>query len=617
MASFKSLFRIPNWSNFLPVVKQSFHRFPLPFICILIATTLGLFLVHDIEFGNSAFVPNWLISLAYSAVALTSLKLLAESNRWSTARQLGAAIIIVVTIPCYVWEKLGEVNQLTHLLFSVAVLSSLVFAPYINRRSDAPSVWYFNYQTGVAVFFAGFAALILGVGLALSLASIGYLFEIDIPTAVYGDVWVLCLGLLLPVYIIAHLSRAFDFEDDSCSFPIGVKFITNYILAPMMFAYMAILYTYFLKIIVQWELPRGNLGWMITTFGTIGIVTKLLAYPIRISGTRLLVAFDKYYYHALIVPILLLAVAIGVRIRDYGITEQRYAVVLLALWFSSVALMTIIRKDRFHIKFVPIIIAALTFLASFGPWGAVAVSTSSQVNRFESLLMKHLLLKNGQALKTNTAIPFAERKSLSSIADYLTQSEGRQARIVPWFADLMQQAGIKKLGTSPRDGGRELIELLGIGYVNRWKNEKHDGDFNYQNAFNLGSMLADVSGFDYIGRANLYNYNKDSTRNRFEVSRKGTVDSLIVELSGGLVNVQLSGDDWAEFDLAAMIRNLRQQGIVQHSVSDPRLLTLTRSSTNGRFKARLILEQIHGKVTPGDEIKINSIRYVVMLKFND
>ena len=311
-----------------------------------------------------------------------------------------------------------------------------------NRASDSSSVWYFNYQTSVAIFFAGFATLILGAGLSLIMASTGYLFEIKIPQEAYGDVWVMSWGLLFPVYILANISTEFDFEDDSCDFPKGIRFIANYLLAPIMLAYMLILYAYFLKIIVQWELPRGNLGWMITSFGTIGIITRLLAFPIRTSGTRLLILFDKYYFQALIVPILLLAVAIGVRISQYGITEERYAVVLLGIWFSSVVVLTMMKKDDFHIKYIPMILATLALLASIGPWGAVNVSVLSQTSCFESLLEKHGLLMDDQAVKSKIEIPFAERKRLSSIADYMGESQYRLERIKPWFSSLMDQSGL-------------------------------------------------------------------------------------------------------------------------------------------------------------------------------
>lgn len=617
MAGIKMLLSVSNWTRVLPVVKETFFRFPLSFICTLCATLIALLLVHEVELVDKEFIGKCLASMIYAVIALTSFKLLVESENWSAAKHAVAAIATMAVIIFFVWAVFDESTASTYIFFSLAVVLSLLFAPYIKRQSDPPSVWYFNYQTGVAVFFAGLSALALGIGMSLILASIGYLFEIKIPSKVYGDVWVLCWGVLFPIYVLANISKEFDFEDDSCDFPKGVSFITNYILAPLMVAYMAILYAYFLKIIVQWELPRGNLGWMITTFGTIGITTKLLAYPIRSDGTRLLVLFDKYYYYALIVPILLLAIAIGVRINDYGVTEQRYAVLLLGLWFSAVTLMAAFKKDRFHIKNVPIILAALALLASFGPWGAVEVSINSQVGRFESLLTKHQLLVTGQAAKANGDLPFVDRKTLSSIADYLGKSENRLKRIRPWFKSLMAEDGKKELTSNRWGVGKELVDLLGVNYVNRWQNEKEANDFNYSQHFDLSRVLANVSGFDYVGRSGLHRYGNVPAEHNFDLFHKGKHEKITVEYKGELFTVKTVAGEKAEFNLAELIRGLREQNITQIASADLGKLTLTQSSANGRLKVRLLLEQIQGKVTQGNEVNITNVRYVLMLKFYD
>ena len=230
------LFSIRNWLNLLPAVKQTLARFPLPFIFTVFATLGGLLLVHEVEWIDERFVVKCVTALAYGTVALTSVKLLGESNAWSSGKHLAAAGITVLVILSFVWSIIAQATASTYVFFALAIALSLMFAPYINRASDSSSVWYFNYQTGVAIFFAGFAALILGAGLSLILASTGYLFEIKIPQEAYGDVWVMSWGLLFPVYILANISTEFDFEDDSCDFPKGIRFIANYLLAPIMLA---------------------------------------------------------------------------------------------------------------------------------------------------------------------------------------------------------------------------------------------------------------------------------------------------------------------------------------------------------------------------------------------
>ena len=608
------ILRIPNWSNFLPVIKLTFYRFPVPFVSTLLTTLLAMLLIQDSGFVSGELVEKFLVTTIYSTVALTSLKLIVESESWSARQHLVAAGIVIAVIVNYSWEILSEATATTHIFFALAVGLSLLFTPYLRRQSTAASVWLFSYQSGVAIFFAGLAGLILGIGLSLSLASIGYLFEIKIPGELYGHVWVLSWGLLFPIYVLANLSKQFELEDAACQFPRGIRFIANYILVPMMFAYMAILYAYFLKIILQWELPRGNLGWMITSFGSIGIITKLLAYPIRNDGTRLLSLFDRYYYHALIVPIVLLFIAIGVRIKDYGVTEQRYAVVLLGVWFLAVALITIFKKDRFHIIQVPMLLAALAFLASFGPWGAVEISVTSQVGRFENLLLKNNLLVNGQTVKATSPILFEERKSISSIADYLGRSDTRMERITPWFRTLIDENENKELSKIPRERSRELVQLMGLEYVNKWQKQPADNQFNYSDSFDMTQNLANVSGFDFIGQSGFYDYSQKSTQKVFQLNRKGTRETITVERNGTQLIITTEAGQTVVFDLELLIRRIRKHDSKQPQVTFKENSALTQTSVDGAVKVQLNIEQIQGKITNNDNIEINRLRYVFMLK---
>lgn len=611
------LFSLKNWLSVVPVIKETFLRFPLPLLCALGATVLALFLVHDIDLVTKSSIIKIYSTLLYATMALTSLKLIVESESWSVIKHSIGVVVVMVVIVLFIWTVFIEKNTSTYIFFSLAVTTSLLIAPYIKRASTPASFWFFNYKTGVAVFFAIFATVVLGGGLSLSLLSIGYLFEIKIPYEIYSDVWIVSWGVLFTVYLLANISKEFDFSEESCGFPKGISFITNYILVPLMWAYMAILYAYFFKIIIQWELPRGNLGWVITAFGSIGILTKLLAYPIRNDGTRLLVLFDKYYYYALIIPIILLGVAIGVRINNYGVTESRYAVVLLGIWFSLVTILTVIKKESFHIKFVPILFALLTFFASFGPWGAVEMSTNSQLARFEAALVKHNLLVNGQAVKLQGKLSFAERKAISSMADYLTVNESRSKRINPWFRELLDESGLVELKTKRRRGGKELVGLMGVDYVNRWRkdNNKTSNSFNYDAGYtNLNHSMINVGEYDFVGRGNLYCNNKTKDK-VYKLKHNGKDKVIKLGVKEHVINIQLDAGEKLEFDIESLVKELRAQKIKFINQKNKEKLTLTRSSASGKVEVQLRMDRIEGKVMTDNKIDINNIRYFVMLKF--
>jgi hypothetical protein len=384
-----------------------------------------------------------------------------------------------------------------------------------------------------------------------------------------------------------------------------------------MLAYMAILYAYFFKIIIQWQLPRGNLGWMITTFGTIGITTKLLAYPIRHSATRLLVWFDRYYYYALIVPILLLFIAIGVRIKDYGITEPRYAVALLGLWFTAITVIAVVKKNQFQLKTVPILLAVLTLFASFGPWGAATLSLQSQMNRFSSLLEKHQLLDNGQVVKAKQSISFGDRKSMSSIADYLVKNEYRVERIQPMFTALLETTDNKKLDYRRYAGGKRLLELMGLTYVNRWQREPMAGAaFNYNQQYNMNWYMTEVTGFDFIANGHLY-LNRNYAKHAFEFTHKNKLTKVNISSKDNMLSVVTDNNEKVDFNIIELVQRLRKQNITEINFETLSEFTLNQKSESGRFIVRLVIEQIDGNLDVNKQIKINQLKYTLMLKLND
>lgn len=629
------IFSLKNLSNIIPALKSTVLRFPLPLFCVISATVIVLLLFHDSEYIKSVFEETFifksLASLVYGAIALTSLKLFAESKNWSVVSYLVGAAVTTMVIIGYVWAIIVDVSASTYVFFSIAVILSLMFAPYIKRSSDSASIWYFNYQTGVAIFFAGLASTILGIGLSLIVVSVEYLFEIEIPDKIFGDVWIFSWGILFSIYLLSSLAREFDYEDESCGFPKGVSFITNYILVPLMFAYMFILYAYFIKITVQWELPRGNLGWMITIFGSVGIITKLLAYPIRNQGTRLLALFDKYYYYALIVPILLLVIALGVRINDYGITEPRYGVALLGVWFSSVILLTFIKKENVNIKHVPMILATLAILASFGPWGAANVSLNSQANLFEKILTKHQLLVNGQVIKSTTELPLEDRKTLSSIADYLSQRDKEKNRIKPLFKTLLAEAGSKDGTSPPLKWGKDYLNLMGVIYINRVYSDPNSDHFTYTIKTYTEHIMVDTSGFDFVGHDTFYLHGDNTTTSEFKMHYGDKHEVVTVEFDGQFFIVKTEAGDTVKLDLSILILELRKEGSkisvvdtekkrsgrIQLKLEHMNKLILTQRSKEGSFKIRLLLEEVRGKITGDSDVKITNIKYVLMFERED
>src|SRR5699024_5099304 len=126
-----------------------------------------------------------------------------------------------------------------------------------------------------------------------------------------------------------------------------------------------------------------------------GYSSNLLRYPIRIiSDHKWINRFYTGYFAALVPLVMLLLLAIYRRVADYGITINRYLVVVLALWLAGIVAYFLVSRTK-NIKVIPGSLCVVAFLISFGPWGAFSGSRRSQVNGVAGLLQQNETLRNG------------------------------------------------------------------------------------------------------------------------------------------------------------------------------------------------------------------------------
>ena len=113
-------------------------------------------------------------------------------------------------------------------------------------------------------------------------------------------------------------------------------------------------------------------------------------HPLRErADSRWVNGYGRWWFVALLPSLGMLLVAIAKRVGQYGITEQRYFLLVLALWLTGLAIFYGVTASR-NIKLIPMTLCAVALLTSMGPWSAYAISRKSQVGRFD-----HLLERNG------------------------------------------------------------------------------------------------------------------------------------------------------------------------------------------------------------------------------
>jgi hypothetical protein len=266
------------------------------------------------------------------------------------------------------------------------------------------------------------------------------------------------------------------------------------------------------------------------------MLSLLLVHPIQDRPeNRWVRTYARGFYIALLPSIAMLLLAIWKRVEQYGITENRYFLIVLALWLAAIAVYFTVRRPG-NIKVVPATLAVLALATSLGPWGAYAVSRRSQEARLD-----HLLTANG--LWTGTAIrpaaaadsvSFETRRELSGVLEYLVDVHGA-GTLRPWFGDLPASAAGDETKGRSEDGPPQVrttsvaMGRLGLEYVCRWESLPEGASVAPAN------LIAEVDSVVYHWPAHAAerHYRRNLSPKAGDISSITTTSAVFVVLADG------------------------------------------------------------------------------------
>lgn len=426
----------PSFSRITGESAKTFRKYPLAIISAAVAALAGILLtempgsditpypVHvKLIFIGALGIPLYYAVAAYSfknGVSVTGRYLLAGGVFILQLMYFLLSGDSLAAGPGEAWYRFALYFLAAHLLVSAA--------PFAGGAS-VPAFWEYNKSLFLRFLTAVLYSVALYVGLIVAMLSVDQLLGIDISGERYVQLISLIAGLFNTWFFLAgvpDLSREMELEPD---YPGALKLFVQYVLIPLVTVYILILYLYTGKIIWLWELPEGWVANLVLSFSIAGILALLLVYPIRNKeGNRWMQYYSRAYYLALIPLIILLAISIYVRIDTYGVTINRYFVVILSLWLTGITAYFLI-SSREDIRIIPISLGLSLVLISFGPWGAFSVSENSQVNRFISISESQGLMENEVLLpgRENAEISSEMQSELSSVLIYLTEHHGLQS----------------------------------------------------------------------------------------------------------------------------------------------------------------------------------------------
>lgn len=551
---------IPSFGEFTIKGKLAFKRFPIVLSWVIIGTLFTLFAV-EIDLLDTSFYTKAIITFILGVSWLIATRFLEEqlkrSGNWIfliTFLFLGFFYTTLLS------EETMNTEQITRFVLYLLVGHLLVFvAPFVFLYEKNT---YFNYLKCVFISIVRslFFSLILYLGITLALLAIKYLFNVDIKSERFLQIFIFCLGI---VNTWVYLS---DFPMDihsktTINYTKALEVLVKYILIPLVVLYLIILYAYSLKIVINWSLPKGWVTHLILALSFLGFTIQLLISPIqKIIDSKVIKYFHPWFYVILLPLILLLFIAIFRRISDYGITENRYFVIVLACWILGMTLYMLFSKKK-RTKWFPLSLAILSIAISFGFWGAFSVSTKSQIYQFE---------KKFNEIKAANLITTSKKKNrLESIVQYLNK-KGETDKLS------------SVLGYNPKEVFKNedswSIPYKIINKLNIEVKDKEEDNLRFNFSQNDLNIELDVRNYDFLSRIHISEHETSKGiqgKYYFKIGKKSNVIKVIED--GKLIG---------EIDCSQLIKELLSQS--QNYDISKELMTIEKNINNTIFKVVFI-----------------------------
>jgi hypothetical protein len=405
-------------------------RFPIPILTSLIAFGLFVFENHFIK-SDSFWAKNFvlvkvILSCITSLSSFIAFDIYAEKNSISKPSRIGFLLLIFCVLGLHyntITPAMFDNEQifLSRYLIFVVIFHLMVSVSAYVKEKDLSRFWQFNQFLFIRFFTSIIFSLTLIIGLVSALWAIENLFGLDISGKYYTDIIFFVALIFNTLFFLMGIPSNFAIFSNSIEYKNALRIFVQYIMIPMIGIYFIILYFYLFKIVFLQKIPNGWVCVPILIFSFIGILAYLLIYPIRNDRSKpIIFKFARYFYFILLPLLSLYFIAIILRIKPYGITEDRYLVFILGIWILVISLYIIFSK-RDNIIIIPTSLIVILFLSAIGPWGMFQFSIQNQILRLEKNLKRNHILSHNEILHDKTKIKLSENdaKSIQSILQFL------------------------------------------------------------------------------------------------------------------------------------------------------------------------------------------------------
>lgn len=198
-------------------------------------------------------------------------------------------------------------------------------------------------------------------GLLICLVVFGAIFSLqwgvmllfDIPEGSWGEIIeMFCISITFLVWMGSFLtlnekSRRASLQVKTNAYPV-LHIVVNYVLSPIILVYTAIFFLYLVKIILKWDLPKGQIVYVVLPYLLLGIGSIALR---QLLDKRQWVWLDKYFAQIALPALLLLWLGVLVRVYNYGFTPARIALLCVVITITLYMLFSLVKSLFFYRNF--------------------------------------------------------------------------------------------------------------------------------------------------------------------------------------------------------------------------------------------------------------------------
>ena len=394
-----------------------------------------------------------------------------KKNKWAV-RGIYTVLTFIIEIALYYIYVIINGSEIGFwMLYPISIILFLLI-PILKRENKE------KYLQSVFVNFvvSSIFATVFYIGIAVILATISILFGGDMLYSIVSRLYLYFFVFIFDILGVSlFLSLLKKPEDDlqNYNFPYILKMLVKFVIVPLIVIYTGILYIYLATVIIFMKFPKGIISHLVLWYTAFSLFIIILITPI-VESDKFLEKFKKYFPYFSIPLIFASLFAIFKRIYQYGITENRYYVLLFIFWLFF-CMILYIRKSKVTGVFVSLL--ACIIIAVYTPFSAEKVSIYSQTQRLKRMLVKYGALKDGK---------------ISKITQQLTNRQGNQVYTTIDYISTRQNSSIKSLGLKNSAGkvyenSQDLEKDLGV--KDSWRNYYPYEDEEESETYNERKMI--------------------------------------------------------------------------------------------------------------------------------